>query len=396
MKTKERFFTIPVIALIALTFFLGTSEYIIIGILPEIADSFEITITQAGRIVSYFAFAYGLGTPFLAALAGKYNRFRVTMGGIAVFAFCNLLCAITGNYIIFMFFRIIIAVISGTLVSISMTYADDIASPENVPKVVAGVFSGFSVASVFGVPIATTISNAFGWRAAFYCIFIATMILLVILYKKLPRQSKLHAQSALAQFLLFKDIRITCGCAIVFLGGVSVYTFYTYLTPIFETELLIPKTLISAALLIFGAGALISNVTSGHIASKSGLRSLPAIYFAQTIFLVLLPIATRSLILGSIDIFLISISMYLLNSPLQMHFLNTAAQDHPSCVNLASSLISVFFNFGIAAGSMLGGVIVDHAGLRYVGIGGAVFALAAAIFALLLLKIVNSASASDT
>ena len=89
-----------------LSFFLGTSEYTVIGILPEIADGFGISLTQAGSIVSLFAFAYGLGTPFLAAYVGKYNRFRITMLGISLFALCNLICAIATNYMVFLVFRI--------------------------------------------------------------------------------------------------------------------------------------------------------------------------------------------------------------------------------------------------------------------------------------------------
>ena len=89
-SSKARFFNPAVVGLIMLSFFLGTSEYTVIGILPEIADGFGISLTQAGSIVSLFAFAYGLGTPFLAAYVGKYNRFRITMLGISLFALCNL------------------------------------------------------------------------------------------------------------------------------------------------------------------------------------------------------------------------------------------------------------------------------------------------------------------
>lgn len=238
-SSKTRFFNPAVVGLIMLSFFLGTSEYTVIGILPEIADGFGISLTQAGNIVSLFAFAYGLGTPFLAAYVGKYNRFRITMLGISLFALCNLICAIAVNYMVFLVFRILTAVVSGTVVSISMTYAEDVASiPEHIPGVIAGVFSGFSVASVVGVPIASTITQVFGWRAAFITIFVATLALLALLFVKLPRQNRLKAGSILEQFKLFLDKRISIGCAIVFLAGASTYCFYTYLTPIFQQELI--------------------------------------------------------------------------------------------------------------------------------------------------------------
>ena len=364
-SSKARFFNPAVVGLIMLSFFLGTSEYTVIGILPEIADGFGISLTQAGSIVSLFAFAYGLGTPFLAAYVGKYNRFRITMLGISLFALCNLICAIATNYMVFLVFRILTAVVSGTVVSISMTYAEDVASiPEHIPGVIAGVFSGFSIASVIGVPIASTITHVFGWRAAFITIFVATLALLALL--KLPRQNRLKAGSILEQFKLFLDKRISIGCAIVFLAGASTYCFYTYLTPIFQQELHIPDSMLSLALLIFGIAAITS-----------------------TVCLLLLPIATHNLVSGGLVLFILGVVMYLLNSPLQMHFLKIATREHPACVNLASSLISVFFNFGIAAGSAMGGVIVKYAGLRFVGIGGAIPGIGAIICAVILLQIMK-------
>lgn len=389
-SSKARFFNPAVVGLIMLSFFLGTSEYTVIGILPEIADGFGISLTQAGSIVSLFAFAYGLGTPFLAAYVGKYNRFRITMLGISLFALCNLICAIAVNYMVFLVFRILTAVISGTVVSISMTYAEDVASiPEHIPGVIAGVFSGFSIASVVGVPIASTITHVFGWRAAFITIFVATLALLALLFMKLPRQNRLKAGSILEQFKLFLDKRISIGCAIVFLAGASTYCFYTYLTPILQQELHIPDSMLSLALLIFGIAAITSNVSSGQVANKTGIRMLPLIYVIQTVCLLLLPIATHNLISGGLVLFILGVMMYLLNSPLQMHFLKIATREHPACVNLASSLISVFFNFGIAAGSAMGGVIVKYAGLRFVGIGGAIPGIGAIICAVILLQIMK-------
>ena len=140
---------------------------------------------------------------------------------------------------------------------------------------------------------------------------------------------------------------------------------------------------------IFGIAAITSNVSSGQVANKTGIRMLPLIYIIQTVCLLLLPIATHNLISGGLVLFILGVMMYLLNSPLQMHFLNIATREHPACVNLASSLISVFFNFGIAAGSAMGGVIVKYAGLRFVGIGGAVPGIGAIICAVILLQIMK-------
>lgn len=126
------------------------------------------------------------------------------------------------------------------------------------------------------------------------------------------------------------------------------------------------------------------------MAAHDGLKKLPWVYGLQTFCLILLPFASGHLILGGSLLFLLGVLMYLLNSPLQLHFLKVAAEDYPACANLASSFISVFFNFGIASGSAAGGMIVKHWGLTYVGVGGAFLGFLAVLFCLMLLKILQN------
>ncbi|HJC92396.1 MAG TPA: MFS transporter [Candidatus Mediterraneibacter excrementigallinarum] len=389
MKRKKGFLTIQVVMLVALSFLLGTSEFIVVGILPEISEGFNISLTAAGAIVSVFAFAYAVGTPFCAASAGKFNRFRFMMVCVLIFAAANLLCGLTSMYLIFGAARIVIAVISGTLVAVSMTFAGDVAAPENMSKVVAGIFSGFSIASVFGVPIATAVTRFLNWRAAFFLIAAASLAVTAVLYKTLPRTGGTEAHSVIRQFVLLRDRKIILGGLCVFFGAAGTYTVYTYLTPIFETELHIPGNLISFALLLFGVAALISNLYSGRLAGNGGMKRMPGIYVVHTLCLLCMPLATRNVATGLVAIFLLGVLIYLVNSPSQMLFLNTASEEYPSCVNLAASFNSVFFNLGIAAGSFLGGLVVDHIGLRYVGAAGAVPAALAGMCAFLLAGILR-------
>ena len=218
MKRKKGFLTIQVVMLVALSFLLGTSEFIVVGILPEISEGFNISLTAAGAIVSVFAFAYAVGTPFCAASAGKFNRFRFMMVCVLIFAAANLLCGLTSMYLIFGAARIVIAVISGTLVAVSMTFAGDVAAPENMSKVVAGIFSGFSIASVFGVPIATAVTRFLNWRAAFFLIAAASLAVTAVLYKTLPRTGGTEAHSVIRQFVLLRDRKIILGGLCVFSG----------------------------------------------------------------------------------------------------------------------------------------------------------------------------------
>ena len=163
--------------------------------------------------------------------------------------------------------------------------------------------------------------------------------------------------------------------------------FYTYLTPILETELGVPVEYVSIVLLLFGVTSIVSNLISGRIASSGGMKKMPKAFLIQTICLAVLPLTTLYSAAGLINIFALGVLMYLMNSSIQMHFLNIASQNVPESINLASSLSPVSFNFGIALGSVCGSVIVTFASLRYVGICGALFAfLAFAITVILNIK----------
>lgn len=390
MKRTDTFFTLPVLSLITLSFLLGTSEFIIVGILPEIADGFAVSLTQAGSLVSVFAVTYAGLTPFFAALSGKYNRYWFMLVCFGLFVIANLVSAVAPTYNVFLASRVVTAILSGTLVSVSMTFSESISSPENMSRVIAWIFSGFSVAAVFGVPISTTICHLLGWRAAFFCIFGVSLLLLLIMYSTLPKSAGRQSERVLGQFKIFTNIKIVLGALTILFGAASIYTFYTYLTPILLTELGIPAAFISIILLAYGAAALASNLLSGQIAMKSGINKMPFFYFIQAFVLLILPIVTGNVYTGLAVIFAVGLLMYLINSPSQLHFLKTAERDNPDCTSLASSISPVFFNFGIAMGSACGGLIVDYAGLQYVGLGGAVFAMLACGCCSFLVKISNN------
>ena len=259
-----------------------------------------------------------------------------------------------------------------------MTFAKDITEAANMPKVIAWIFSGFSIASIVGVPVGTALAQFMGWRCVFFIICIVSVFVALLLYKTLPKQGSVIVSKNLThQFVLFKDFRIILGVMIVFFGAAASYVFYTYLTPILETELGVPVEFVSIVLLLFGVTSIISNLISGRIASSSGMEKMPKAFLIQTICLAFLPLTTLHSAAGLINIFALGVLMYLMNSSIQMHFLNIASQEVPESINLASSLSPVSFNFGIALGSVCGSIIVTFASLRYVGICGALFAFLA-------------------
>lgn len=378
---KERFFNLPVLILIASSFMLGMSEFIMVGILPDIAVGLKVSEVTVGNLVSLFAFVYAPVTPLGSALSARFPRFATHMTLIGVFLAGNLLCAFAPNYAVLMAGRILIALVSGTLVAIAMTYAPDVTTDTFRTKFIAWVFSGFSIASVVGVPVGTWVANAFGWRWAFHLVNALTVVLIIGMVAVLPRNSHAAKIGFLSQFRLFFDRRIQLGVLDVVCGAAASYVFYTYLTPIMRDEVHVPEQYLSVGLVIFGAACLWSNLYGGKLADRGRgvepLTYIRPIYCAHAVLMASLVVAHWVPVYGALLLVVLGMFMYLQNSASQVLYMDVASQSHPGSLNLAASLNSMSFNIGIALGSAVGGLVNGHFGLTWLGPVGALFLLCA-------------------
>lgn len=378
---KERFFNLPVVILIASSFMLGMSEFIVVGILPDIAADLKISEVTVGNLVSLFAFVYAPVTPLGSALSARFPRFATHMTLIGVFLAGNLLCAFAPNYAVLMAGRILIALVSGTLVAIAMTYAPDVTTDTFRTKFIAWVFSGFSIASVVGVPVGTWVANAFGWRWAFHLVNALTVVLIIGMVAVLPHNSHAAKIGFLSQFRLFFDRRIQLGVLDVVCGAAASYVFYTYLTPIMRDEVHVPEQYLSVGLVIFGAACLWSNLYGGKLADRGRgvepLTHIRPIYCAHAVLMASLVVAHWVPVYGALLLVVLGMFMYLQNSASQVLYMDVASQSHPGSLNLAASLNSMSFNIGIALGSAVGGLVNGHFGLTWLGPVGALFLLCA-------------------
>lgn len=378
---KERFFNLPVLILIASSFMLGMSEFIVVGILPDIAADLKISEVTVGNLVSLFAFVYAPVTPLGSALSARFPRFATHLTLIGIFLAGNILCAFAPNYAVLVVARIMIALVSGTLVAVAMTYAPDVTTDRFRTKFIAWVFSGFSIASVVGVPVGTWVANTFGWRWAFHMINVLTIMLIVGMVVALPRNSHIVKIGFLPQFRLFFDRRIQLGVLDVVCGAAASYVFYTYLTPIMRDEVHVPEQYLSVGLVIFGAACLWSNLYGGKLADRGRgvepLTHIRPIYCAHAVLMASLVVAHWVPVYGALLLVVLGMFMYLQNSASQVLYMDVASQSHPGSLNLAASLNSMSFNIGIALGSAVGGLINGHFGLTWLGPVGALFLLCA-------------------
>lgn len=376
-----RFFNPQVAVLVTVTFMLGMSEFVVVGILPDIASGLKVSEVTVGNLVAIFAFVYAPCTPLGSALSARFPRFLTYLTLMGVFLVGNILCAFAPNYPVLLIARLLIASVSGTLVAISMTFAPDVTTDKYRTKFIAWVFSGFSIASVVGVPAGTWVANTFGWRVTFALVSVLTAVLMASMAVSLPRNSHPAKIGFLRQFRLFFDRRIQLGVADVVFGAAASYVFYTYLSPIMRDEIGVPERYISVGLVVYGCACLWSNLYGGKLADRGRgvepLTHIRPIYCVQAVCLCLLAFASLVPAGGALLLVALGMLMYLQNASSQVLYMDVAYQSHPGSVNLAASLNSMSFNIGIAIGSAVGGMVNDALGLAWLGPFGAIFALLA-------------------
>lgn len=373
--------------LILISFLLGFSEFIVVGILDDIATSFSINVSTAGYLVTIFALSYAFSTPVVTTLIGQRRLQSVLLLLMSIFTIGNLVTALAPTYNILTISRIIVAIVSGSGISVIMAFGTYLAPMEKRAWLIAWIFSGFSIASVFGVPLGTLLSTQFGWRSAFFLITFLSFVLLFFIKMSLPgelRQANTGSNRFSDQLVIFKDRRIQLSALVTMFSIAGIYAVYTYLRPIFSTELNISPSLITLAFTAYGFMSLLSNQLSGKIAERHGLLTMPKVYIAEIFLLGLLPLLLNIRWLGFLDLMLIGLAMYLINSPIQLHMIGIAEENYPQSMVLASSFNSIFSNIGIAIGSALGSQIADNIGMQALGPGGAVLAAITLILILML------------
>ncbi|WP_225436314.1 MFS transporter [Levilactobacillus spicheri] len=376
--TENNRFKLQSLLLTATAFILGFSEFNIIGVLNDIAHQFHVSVSSVGYLVTIFALVYAISTPIFTTLIEQHRLLPVLLSLMGIFTLGNLITVCAPTYAVLTLSRIMIALVSGVAISITMTFAIKLAPKDRRAWLIAWVYSGFSIAAVLGMPIGTWVSEHWGWRMSFLVITLLSVVLLIMLASFLPRQLRQSQEQKVSlgsQLIIFKDWRILLGVLVVIFNFTGIYVVYTYLRPIFVSGMGIATTLITPLFMAYGFMTLGSNQFSGRLAAHSGLTKMPRVYGVLAIALACLPLGLQLTWVGLLIVFIMGFSMYLINSPIQLHFLGITEKDYPQSMVLAASLHSIFCNVGIATGSAIGGLLVAHGGLNSIGPGGAIFIL---------------------
>ncbi|MEK5644523.1 MFS transporter [Paenibacillus rhizosphaerae] len=367
--------------LFLLTFVLGTSEFVMVGLLTEVATDMKIAISIAGSLVSAFALSFAIGTPIFTALFSRFSKRPLILALIGVFIIGNMITAISGSYGLLLFSRVITAVVTGVLIALAMAVASETLPPEKRGPVISIIFTGFTVASVLGVPLGTFIGQWGGWHMSYWFTTLLGIVSLIASSATIPRGLKGARSSLKNQLRLFTYPRIVLAFFIPAFSIAATYSVYTYLAPMLQDVLFVPARYISLVFLLYGIVSIFSTLIGGKLAAGGGMGKIRYIFLAQAVILASLYVSSGSLAGGLVSISLIALAVYLMNSTMQLYFMDWADRHVPEAKDLASSLTSVSINVGIAMGSALGGVVTKNMELIDLSWSGGMMAVLASLLA---------------
>ncbi|MFF2910346.1 MFS transporter [Paenibacillus sp. NPDC057934] len=367
-------------ALAISAFGIGTTEFVPVGLLSSIADDLNIALTLAGLLISGYALGVAIGAPILTALTNRMSRKTLLMSLMIVFIVGNVIAGLAPNFTVLLIARFITDFSHGVFFSIGATIAVQLVSPEKKASAIALMFTGLTIAIVTGVPLGTYIGQAFGWRATFWGVAALGVIAIIASSILIPRNLKQSPPAKFSDmFRLITNGRLLLGFLITALGYGGTFVAFTYLTPLLHDVTSISQGVINILLIVYGIAVAFGNSLGGKLANKNPIRALFWMFVIQAGVLVLLTFLAPFKIAGIIGVILMGWFAFMNVPGLQLYIVQLAEKYIPSAVDVASALNIGAFNVGIAVGSVVGGVVIDHLGLVHTPWIGAVMVFAAII-----------------
>ena len=370
------------LALWALTlsaFAIGTTEFVIVGLVPTIAADLGVSLPSAGLLVSLYAVGVAIGAPILTALTGRWNRKIVLMSLMGLFVIGNLLAWQAPSYETLILARILTGLAHGVFFSIGSMIATSLVSKEKEASAIAIMFTGLTVALVTGVPLGTWIGQHFGWRATFLVVSALGLIALIGSAILVPKNLKKSIPATFKEQLkVIVKPQLLLVYLMTILGYGGTFTAFTYLAPILEQQTKFAPSAIGLIMLVYGVSVAIGNIWGGKLADKRGpISALSIIFSALSVILLLFTFTMQSKIAAVLTILVWGAFAFGNVPGLQIYVVKQAEKYTPKAVDVASGLNIAAFNIGIALGSIIGGSVVENMSLQDTAWIGAVISLMA-------------------
>ncbi|EJN03532.1 MFS transporter [Phyllobacterium sp. YR531] len=376
---------LPILALAIASFCIGTTEFVIMGLLPEVAADLSVTIPSAGLLVTGYALGVVIGAPIIAIATASLPRKPVLVGLAMLFVIGNLFCAIAPNYWMLMIARVVTAFGHGAFFGIGSVVAANLVPRHKRASAIALMFAGLTLANILGVPAGTALGEAYGWRATFFAVVaigVAAVIAIIALVPSAKSEEK--GGGILSEVKVLGKLQVWLAMAISALASASLFAVFTYIKPILTDVSGISTSAVTWVLLLFGAGMTVGNVIGGKLADwklmPTVIGTLIALALTHIIFAEVTGLPTAAII----TVFFWGVLTFVIVPPLQMRVVESANE----APNLAATLNQGAFNVGNASGAWIGGAAltmgVPYQYLPFVGALLSFVGLAVAIWSSML------------
>ncbi|CRM13717.1 MFS transporter [Pseudomonas sp. 58 R 12] len=361
----------PLVALAVGAFGIGVTEFAPMGMLPNIAQDLGVSIPAAGLLVSAYALGVLLGAPLMTLTTGKIPRRSLLIGLMAIFTLGNVMSALATGYYDLLFARVVTSLNHGAFFGVGSIVAASVVAPDKRAGAVAAMFTGLTLATIGGVPLATWFGELLGWRTAFWGISGLGVVTMAALWFALPNLPLAKSEGVLAEIKVLGRGPVLAALALTVVGSSAMFTVFTYIVPILSSETHASTAFITGMLVLFGVGLTLGNMWGGKSADRSIDRTLIVSLSVLILVLLAFTILMRWPVPAAMSILIWGIASFAVVPPLQMRVME-AAKGAP---NLASAVNIGAFNLGNAIGAAVGGAVIN-AGLGYPAISLAGAAMA--------------------
>jgi len=370
---------LPLLALALASFGIGTTEFVIMGLLPDVAADLGVTIPIAGLLVTGYALSVAFGSPFLAVATARMNRRKALLVLTAVFILGNVLCALAPSYWLLMGARIVTALCHGAFFGLGSVVAASLVPPQKKAQAIAMMFAGLTVANILGVPFGTGLGQALGWRATFWAVAVIGAAAALALALWLPRAIPVPPMRLRQEARSLGSVQVILAMVISVLASASLFSVFTYIAPILLNVTQISPHAVTLMLLLFGAGLTLGNFIGGRLADWRLMPTMIGVFVLLGPTVALFAFTSAFAWAAAATLFVWGILAFALVPPLQMRVVTEASH----APNLASTLNQGAFNLGNATGAWVGEVVLTaglpYAQLPWIGTALAFAALALAI-----------------
>jgi DHA1 family inner membrane transport protein len=350
---------LAVFALAVGAFGIGTTEFIIMGLLLQVAGEMRVSTPVAGLLISGYALGVFVGAPVLTLATRRAPRKAVLLGLMAIFTLGNAACALAPDYALLMAARVLTSLAHGVFFGVGSVVATGLVAPDKRASAISAMFTGLTIAALLGVPFGAWFGLMLGWRAAFWAVAALGLVALAVLAILVPGRLGAEAPAARLrdELAVLARPQVQLGLAMTVLGFAGLFTVFTYIQPLLTEVVGFPQKAVSPILLVFGAGLAAGNVLGGRLADRGLGRALVATLGALTVVLVVMALALSSKVAVVGLAGLLGLAAFSTVAPLQLRVLEQAGEAGRT---LASSLNIAAFNLGNALGAWAGGLVIGR------------------------------------